>query len=283
MEWITEYKVFASLSLVVIVLVLRGLISRRLRIYSPKEEVMPRRWANTAKNTLNFLLVIALILIWLSELRFVALSIATFVVALVIASREFIQCLLGALYQASTRTFTVGDWIKVGDYCGEVVSNDWLNTSLLEVDLAGSSYAYTGRSLYLPNNQFLLHGVVNLNFMRRYVAHSFTLVRDSDQLNLCDAKEYILAKAREYCAPFDTVAQRYNKHLEFRMGATLLGPEPSVRISTNHLAKNELTVSLFCPTDEAVDIEQKLVADFMTYWYQQTAQRNSQTQKTEEV
>lgn len=270
-ELIGDNKFIVSLLLIAISLIVRWIVVRHLRKLSWDENDLPRRWINSAKNAINLLIVIGLIIIWLSELRFVALSIATFIVALVIATREFIQCLMGSLYQASTRTFTIGDWIKVGAHYGEVGHSDWLSTTLLEIDMETMSYAYTGRTLVIPNNQFVANPIQNLNFMRRYVAHSFSIVREAEPVNPFDAKEFILEKAKEYSLPFSDVAQRYNGVIEKRMGVSITGPEASVRITTNNLGKNVFTVTVFCPTKDAVGIEQQLTEDFLDFWYRELA------------
>ena len=103
--------------------------------------------------------------------------------------------------------------------------------------------------------------------MRRYVSHSFALVREADAINVYRAKAFILEKAMVYCEPFKAVAERYSHLIEKRLGVSLVGPEASVRITTTELGKNQFTVSIFCPTQEAVSIEQKLTEDFMNFWY----------------
>lgn len=267
-EWTISNQWILSILLIIAALVIRWLVIRYLRQLPADEEELPKRWMNAVKNTTNFLIVIGLIIIWLSELRFVALSIATFVVALVIATREFIQCFLGYLYQTSTRTFVIGDWIKLGSHYGEVAKNDWLCTTLLEIDMESMSYGYTGKTLTIPNNQLVASSVQNLNYMRRFVAHTFVIVRDSDTLNVFEAKPLLLNKAKEYCASFSDVAQRYSALLEKRLGVdSLVGTEPSIRITTSNLGKNQIAITLFCPTQEAVNIEQKLTEDFMVFWH----------------
>lgn len=266
-ELILDNKLIISILVVALGVLIRWLILRQISQMHFSDENQPRRWQNAIKNTINLLLLLSLILIWMSELRFVALSIAAFVVALVIATREFIQCFLGAIYQASTRLFGIGDWIQVGAHCGEVVRSDWLTTTVLEIDIEQKSYGYTGKTLIIPNNQFVTHSVQNLNYMRRYISHSFTIVRDPDDVNIFHVKAYILQQAEKYCAPFQDVAKRYGDLIEKRLGITQEGP--SVRVTTNNLGKNELTISFFCPTNEAVNIEQRLMEDFMAYWYEQ--------------
>lgn len=267
-DLIGEYQLAASFALIVLMYCGRWIIVHHLRKRPIDEEKIPQRWINSVNNASNAFIVIGLIVIWLTELRYAALSIAAFTVALVIATREMIQCLVGSLYLASSKSFVVGDWIKVGHHSGEVVASDWLSTTLLEVDLETQSYGYTGRTLNVPNNQFVGNSFQNLNFMRRYVAHSFAITREEEEVNILDVKGYILDKAKHYCEPFEEVASRYNALIEKRLGVSIIGPEPSLRLSTNNLGKNVFSITIFCPTDEAVTIEQKLTEDFFRYWYQ---------------
>jgi hypothetical protein len=266
-ELITSNKLIASIIIVFVVFLLRLLLLRVLSKRRDQDDDHTKRRINSLNNVTSMLLLLALIAVWMSELRYVALSMAAFAVAVVVATREYIQCILGALYIAGTRPFSVGDWIQVGEHNGEVVRSDWLTTSLLEVDLTSPSYGYTGKTLVLPNNLFATKTVQNLNFMRRYVAHSFSIVRDPEWVNLFDAKAFILECAEQLCEPFVNVAERYSALIEKRLGIPLSGPGADVRISTNATAKNVFTVTLFCPTQEAVKLEQKITEQFMLFWY----------------
>lgn len=272
-EFSFEYKALATAAFLFIALLLRWVSVKCLLKMPTKESGSNRRWINLVRNLITTAIVIGLIVIWLSELRFAALSIATFMVALIIATREFIQCFLGAVYQASSRIFTIGDWIKVQGQYGEVASSDWLTTKLLEIDIESGSYGYTGRTLIIPNNQFVTGAVQNLNYMRRYVNHTFSIVRDADHVNLIPIKTMIRDKAREYCQPFEEVARRYNTMLETRMGVTLSGPDVSVTVTTTNLGKNQFNITIFCPTHEAAGIEEKLTDEVLEYWYKEMEKR----------
>jgi len=103
--------------------------------------------------------------------------------------------------------------------------------------------------------------------MRRYIGHTFSIVREADSVNLFELKDLMLEKAREYSGSFNDVAERYNSLIQNRMGIEISGPEASVRISTSDEGRDVFTLSLFCPTEQAVNIEQKLTRDFMTAWY----------------
>ncbi|WP_394181858.1 mechanosensitive ion channel family protein [Marinomonas posidonica] len=265
---ITDHVELAlTLALILLVYLIRRYTKRAIRLNQHIDHDKKRQRINAADNSFNFLFVVGLILIWSSELQNIAISIAAFMVALVIATKEFIACIVGAFYRASTRPYQVGDWIKVANFEGEVTDSDWLSTTLFEVDLKGGSYAYTGRTTVVPNSVLLVHTVQNLNYMRRYVTHSFSISRQSDEVNLFEIKEHILAKLKEYSEHFHEVAIRYNSLIEKRLDINISGPEPRVRITTTPEGYNIFTVSLFCPTDEAVEIEQKVTEDFMRFWF----------------
>ena len=266
-EIITENKLLASFLLVVIAIAIRWLAARYIGKIPAHEDDLPKRWMNAIRNTMTTLVVIGLIIIWLSELRFVALSIATFTVALIIATREIIQCFLGALYQTSTRTFSIGDWIKIGNHCGQVISSDWLTTKLLEVDIESADYNYTGKTVTVPNNQFIANPVCNLNFMRLCVLHSFTITREAQPIDLFQAKALILEKAKSYCEPFKEATQRHRNLFEKRLGVRFSDPDASVKVTTSNLGKDQFIISIFCPTQEAADLEQKLTEDFIRFWH----------------
>ncbi|KZN14210.1 mechanosensitive ion channel family protein [Marinomonas sp. TW1] len=265
---ITDHvELVLTLALILLVYLIRRYTKRAIRLNQHIDHDKKRQRINAADNSFNFLFVVGLILIWSSELQNIAISIAAFMVALVIATKEFIACIVGAFYRASTRPYQVGDWIKVANFEGEVTDSDWLSTTLFEVDLKGGSYAYTGRTTVVPNSVLLVHTVQNLNYMRRYVTHSFSISRHSDEVNLFEIKEHILSKLREYSEHFHEVAIRYNSLIEKRLDINISGPEPRVRITTTPEGFNIFTVSLFCPTDEAVEIEQKVTEDFMRFWF----------------
>lgn len=258
--------------------IVRRYTEQAIRSQKDLEQDKKRQRINAVDNTFNLLLVVGLVLIWSSELQNIAISIAAFMVALVIATKEFIACIVGAFYRASTRPYQVGDWIRIANYEGEVTDSDWLSTTLFEVDLKGGTYAYTGRTTVVPNSVLLVHTVQNLNYMRRYVTHSFSISRQCDDVNLFSIKEEILEKIREYSEHFHEVAIRYNSLIEKRLDINISGPEPRVRIKTTVEGFNVFTVSLFCPTEEAVVIEQKVTEDFMYFWYEKRSELQAKNQ-----
>jgi small-conductance mechanosensitive channel len=229
---------------------------------------------NLVKNTFTILMIITLFNIWSEEIQKFAFSIAAFTVAIVLATREFIQCFIGFLYIISSRPFRIGDWVQVGNCYGEVHSTDWAKLTLLEVDK--DSYQYTGKTLYLPNSQLITSVIKNLNFLKRYAMHHFTIVRD-DSVNPFDFIDILYSKAHLYCADFNDVAIRYNQIIESRLEINIAGPEPHIQVATSELGDTQVFFTIFCPTEIALEIEQKLTSDFMNLWFEHKLSKNKLT------
>ncbi len=263
-SFIANHKLLSSLTFIVLAYFFKLLLVKIIRQRSKVKGEDWRYLINLIKNLINLTVVVLFFVLWADELQKFALSVAAFVVAIVIATREFIQCIIGYIYIIVSRPFQVGDWIQVGNSSGEVTETNWAKLTLLEVDIA--SYSHTGKTLYLPNSLLVLNTIKNLNFMKRYATHTFTLTR-SQRVNLFSIKDELLARAAVHCQGFYDVAHRYNYLIEKRLDVTIAGPAPTVTISTSDLGKNTASITIFCPSDQALDIEQKITQDFMELWY----------------
>ena len=71
-EIMIENKLLASLLLIVIAAFIRWLVVRYIRRIPSDDSDLPKRWMNATRNAVTTLIVVGLIIIWLSELRFVA-------------------------------------------------------------------------------------------------------------------------------------------------------------------------------------------------------------------
>lgn len=236
-----------------------------IKVISRKSQENKRIKINMANNIFTILIILVLFDFWSEEIQKFAFSIAAFIVAIVLATREFIQCIIGFIYILSTRPFSIGDWIQVGNHVGEVHSTDWAKLSLLEIDK--DSYQYTGKTLYLPNSQLITSAIVNLNFHKRYAIHYFTIVRN-DSINPFEFLDELYEKAHLYCKDFKDVAIRYNHLIENRLDVKIAGPEPHIQIATSDIGDTQVFFTIFCPTENAMEIEQKLTADFMRLWFE---------------
>ena len=275
-----QHKLIVSVVVIALVSGLKIKLSAFLRLRSKLAGEDRRHSINIIKNLINITLVVCLFLYWSEELQKFALSVAAFVVAFVIATREFIQCVIGFIYIFAARPFQVGDWIQVGDYSGEVTETDWAKLTLLEVDI--ESYSHTGKTLFLPNNMLLSSSIKNLNFLKRYATHSFCITRDQS-VDLFSIMDELLARATKHCEGFYDVANRYNSLIEKRLDVTIAGPAPSATVGTTDTGRNRMYITIFCPSDQALDIEQKITRDFMELWYRQAELTRRERQKAKPV
>ena len=78
----------------------------------------------------------------------------------------------------------------------------------------------------------------------------------------------ILQRIRHHSKAFIDVAERFNSVIEKRAGIDIPGAEPRIRISTNEQAKTLFGITIFCPTNQAIEMEQQITEEFMDYYYQ---------------
>jgi small-conductance mechanosensitive channel len=87
----------------------------------------------------------------------------------------------------------VGDWIEIAGIRGEVIDQNILSVTLQEIYSEGPLYEYTGRTIVIPNSQFLTTPAKNENFIKRYVYHTFSLVVPP-QIDIQEI-EYVIAES----------------------------------------------------------------------------------------
>lgn len=268
LSMLTMSKIFISILVVILVQFISHQIVKLIRKDHDFLNEKHRTWISRTKNFSVLVITLLLLLLWWIELEKFAFSIAAVAVAIVIASKELILCFSGSILRATSNAFAIGDWINVGDNYGEVIEHNVLSTVVHEVDIVNNTYNYTGRTLTIPNSQFLTHTVKNMNFMQRYVYHTFSITTDNS-INIFEAKEYIFKKMEDYSKDFFEVGRRYNNVIEKSLGVDLPGEEPYIRITTTNLGNLEFTIILFCPTEQAVSLEQRITQDFMVYHFDQ--------------
>ncbi|GAB54285.1 MscS mechanosensitive ion channel [Glaciecola punicea ACAM 611] len=262
---ILNHTALLSVAILLIAALIKFLISVLARKTRSRKQRENKHISQSIRHVINLVSVLLLLLIWSAEIQNFALSIAAFAVAIVLAMREFIQSIIGFLYLISTRPFREGDWIQIdGDY-GEVAEIDWVKTRLLEIDM--KTYQITRRTISVPNSKLVISTIKNLNFIKRYVTHSFTIVK-TENYNGFPLYDELLNRANLYCEEFSEVAARYNSIIERKLDAVISGPEPEIRFSTTDIGDFRVRITLFCPTELALSLEHKLTSDFMKMWYE---------------
>ncbi len=258
---LTHKLIFTALIIAVITIVRRIILSR-VRGDEFFVTEAQRKWMSRTKNGTFILMLVIVFALWRSEISEFAFSLTAIAVAIVVASKEIILCFTGSIQRASSRSFRIGDWIEVGKICGEVIEHNMMATVIQEIDLHHGQYHYTGKTATLPNSMFFTYPVKNLNFMKRYVYHNFSIVV-RDFVNLYPLLPTIITKIDHHSEDFIEVARRYNSVIEKHAGLDLPGSEPHIHISSSSTGEQIVHFMLFCPTERATHLEQDIRRDFM--------------------
>lgn len=259
-----------SADMVASVILLLGLLILRLianRLLAAKADAQPhvqRRWRATSRNAFLVLLVLGLALIWAPQLRTFALSLTAVAVALVVATKELILCLLGSVMRASSRPFSVGDWVEIGAVRGEVLDHNVLTTRLQQFE--PGTFHYAGRTVDIPNSAFFSTPIHNLTIGRDYIFHSFSITVEP-KFSLVAQSDMIDAIIARHYGGHAAEARRINASLERRTGVDLLDPEVSKRFTTTDLGKYRVTIRMFCPTRLAEKLESDITRDLLVEFH----------------
>ncbi|MCG3728694.1 mechanosensitive ion channel family protein [Vibrio cincinnatiensis] len=240
-----------------------------------------RKWMSRAKNGAFAASLLILFLLWKSEISQFALSVTAIAIAIVVASKEIILCFTGSIQRASSRSFRMGDWIEVGKVCGEVIEHNMMATVIQEIDLQHGQYHYTGKTATLPNSLFFTHPVKNLNFMKRYVFHNFSIVVPRF-VNLYPLLPIMHERMDAHFTHFIDVARRYNSMIEKHAGVDLPSAEPHIEITSAPAGEQIVHFMIFCPTEKANHLEQLIRQDFMQE-YEKAFAPNSEVEPVIEV
>ncbi|MGP9818710.1 mechanosensitive ion channel domain-containing protein [Salinarimonas sp. NSM] len=226
--------VVASALLLAGLLVARVLAIRFVRTREGMPDHVRRRSISAVKNGTLILLLVGLALIWAPQLRTFALSLTAVAVALAVATKELIACLSGALLRASSRPFSVGDWVEIGEIRGEVVDHDMLATRIDAFAAGSGAFQRTGEVVTVPNSVFLSTPIRRLSALRARIVATTSVVVDPPDL-----------------APGALRAAVDAALVEARADGALWEGEPGVRFSTTDLGRLRVDVTLTAPTDGA--------------------------------
>ena len=263
LTFLLQFDLFASFLLLVVLWFARKIVVSTIRARTELAPQDQRRLIATSRNVFLFLLLVGLVLIWAPQLRTFALSLTAVAVAIVVATKELILCLSGAVLRASTRAFAIGDWIELGDNRGEVVDHTLLATTLQEFGTGPYIYTPTGRMVVVPNSILLTTPVRNQTSQRTETYHRFVVTLDP--VPALEGKRQIAADIvdRHY-KPFRDRAARSSTVPDRPMGPDLPDLAPAIRFRTSDLGKLRIEISLFCPSREAERLESEITWDIVS-------------------
>ena len=221
-----------------------------------------RRWIVSIRNVFFVLLLAGLMMIWATELRSIALSLAAVAVALVLALKEIFLCVSGGFVRTSSRAFGIGDRIEVAGIRGDVIDENLLVTTLLEIGPGELSHQYTGRSVTFPNSMLFNHPVTNETYTDDYVLHPFIVpMKFGDAWQ--KAEQILLSVAREECAPFLKEAQKHMDEIGRKRSLETPDAHPRVTLHLPEPGRIDLLVRIPAPARKKGRIEQLIIRRFL--------------------
>nr|WP_282446579.1 mechanosensitive ion channel family protein [Shewanella sp. 1CM18E] len=253
--------------IIILISMIKRLVISRIRGDVAFLTEVQRKWMSRTKNGTFILIIVILFMLWQTEISKFALSVTAIAIAFVVASKEIILCFTGSIQRASSRSFVIGDWIEVGKICGEVIEHNLMATVIQEIDLHHGQYHFTGKTATLPNSMFFSYAVKNLNFMKRYVYHDFNITV-VEFVNLYPLFAELHEKIEAHCEEFSEVAKRYNSVIEKHAGVDLPGAEPHIHITSGINGEQFVHIMIFCPTEQAIHLEQLIREDFMIAYHE---------------
>lgn len=256
-------RVFLTIILVMFFFVLKNIVIKIIQ--NKNKEKDNRNMISMTQNIINLLTLIFVFSLWSSEIQNFAISIAAFTVAIVIATREIIQSIIGFIYITSSRTLRVGDWIKVDNDIGEIITIDWLKVTTMEID--SKTYEFTGKTKFFANGIFLTNSICNLNVSKNYINYSFNIVKDDiNKLNPFIIKEKLLEKIEKINISTENIADKYKKIIEKKLMAKVKSYNNTININTSDTGKIIFNISILCKTNKVKEMEQEIIKEFFNIY-----------------
>lgn len=272
MDWLTTSDSalildgLKSLVLLAVVLIMRAILVRAISRNPSLTVEDRRRWANNARNTMVVTFVIGLTFIWAHELSAFAVSLIAVAVALVLATKELILCLSGAVLRMGANVYSLGDRIEIHGLRGNVLDQNWLTTTLLEIGPGQMSQQYTGRAVVFPNSLLLSHPLINETYMKAYIVHVMTIPLTADD-DWRKAEQVLLDAARAECSPFLEEARRHMKQVEGESWLDAPSVDPRVTIHLPDPGRINLLLRVPSPGQRTSRVEQAILRRFLSEFY----------------
>src|SRR5262245_39996227 len=252
-----------SLLLLLPVLIARTLLVRSISKNAALTMEAKRRWVVSARNTMVFVFLVGLVVIWAHELQAFAVSLVALAAALVLATKELLLCWSGAALRVGGKVYSVGDRIQIGGHRGVVLDHDIFATKLLEIGPGQSSHLYTGRVTIFPNSLLFTNALVKENPAQEYGLYTLNVPLKPES-NWREAERRLLDAAKEECAPFMGEAGRHMKILERTNLHEAPSPEPRVTIQLSESGHVHLVLRFPAPDRGRSRIEQAILRRYLS-------------------
>lgn len=248
-----DTKTVSSLILIILVMLARWLILKWLDNDTDLPHPIVVKWRQRLRYISLLFIGAALLVIWAPQLRTFAVSIVAVAAALVIAFKELITCLTGAIIRASVEGARLGGRITIQDVHGDVVANNILSTVMVEVNDFGQR---TGRTVVIPNSAFLSQNVYTETLdENKYVLMvvPIPMLRTGDWQSV---QEKLIQIGTTMSEPYLREAKKRFAQFNRRFGLNVPGPEPKVLLDWTEPDKIILNLRMAVPVTEQNSMRQ---------------------------
>ncbi len=234
-----------SAILLVAVMAVRTALGFALRHGDKKSDALRRRLRAIIQNAATLIMLMGLAFIWSPQLSALALSLTAFAVALVFALKEFLMCMVGAVYRTAARPFDIGDWVEVEHLRGEVVDEGLFAFRVRVLD-GGGGHEAGGDVAIVPNAKLLTAPLVNKTYQKSFIRHAFDVVL-RDTARVAQARIAAETAVRAEAAAHGDLARRYYSSVARRLSIEVPSTDPTVALRTTDTGLARLHVTLVCP------------------------------------
>ncbi len=256
-----DINIFLSLFIGITIFIIRFITVKIIHKVIEDRETRRRYYVH-----LNSLITVAffaaLIILWSSQIKTLTVSLLVIAVPIVLAGKELFASMAGGFLKLTSGSFQIGDRIEIGRHRGDVVGKTLLTTKLLEIGPGKKTHQYTGRSITIPNANFLDQPVINESFLKNFVLHPFEINLKRDE-NWEKAQSLLIEICNRHCEEYYEQAQIYIDRLQSKASLHTPGIRPRVHIRLPDPQQIQFIVRITIPADLKGTIEQKIITDFL--------------------
>jgi small-conductance mechanosensitive channel len=209
------------------------------------------------------LIVTVIVVIWIEQLRTIAAAAVVIAAAIVIATKEFLLNIVGYFYRSTAKFFTIGDRIEIDGIRGDVIDQNLMGITLLEIGPGAKTHQYTGLTAHIPNSLFFANTVKNeTNLWSDYVFHLMTIPIQADD-NWKTKENALLDAAREICSPYMEDARRAMSTQAFQHSLEEPSIDPRVQVQVTGADQYLLILRIPVPVGKRGRMEQEITRRYL--------------------
>ena len=257
-------KLISTTILIIVILIIRKYVVKSI---NNKETLLPthkRQWIVRVRNITIFLIFGVLVVVWIEQLRTIAASIVVIAAAIVIATKEFLLNVVGFFYRTTSKFVSVGDRIEVAGIRGDVIDQNLMGITLIEVGPGDKTHQYTGLTIFLPNSQFLSTTIKNETFLwSDYVFHLMTIpIKSASDWHR--AEKALMQAAIDVSKPYIEKARNVMRSQALQQNLEEPNADPRIQIQIAEPDVYFLVLRVPVPARKRARLEQEITRRYLS-------------------